>query len=79
MISTTELDQLLREHEDHHLEFKRARNEFNLEKLINYSVALANEGGGRLVHEPDFRGRDQGEQTAAELCRLRRASSLALH
>ena len=49
MISTTELDQLLREHEDHHLEFKRARNEFNLEKLINYSVALANEGGGRLV------------------------------
>lgn len=49
MTTLAELEQLLQEREDHHLEFKRARTHFDLEKLINYSVALANEGGGRLV------------------------------
>ncbi len=35
------------EHE--HLEFKEAKNSFELEKLMRYCAALANEGGGYLV------------------------------
>ncbi len=33
--------------EDEHLEFKEAKNNFHFEKLVDYCVALANEGGGR--------------------------------
>jgi ATP-dependent DNA helicase RecG len=32
-----------------HLEFKEAKNGFGLEKLYEYCVAIANEGGGHLV------------------------------
>jgi ATP-dependent DNA helicase RecG len=31
------------------LEFKEAKSSFEFEELVNYSVALANEGGGRIV------------------------------
>lgn len=35
--------------EDEHLEFKEAVNNFHFEELVNYCVALANEGGGRIL------------------------------
>jgi len=35
------------EHE--HLEFKEAKNQFDTTKLFKYCVALANEGGGKLI------------------------------
>lgn len=35
--------------EGEHLEFKSARDSFSREKLLQYTIALANEGGGRLV------------------------------
>jgi ATP-dependent DNA helicase RecG len=35
--------------EAEHLEFKEAKNNFDLEKLVRYCIALANEGGGVLV------------------------------
>jgi ATP-dependent DNA helicase RecG len=34
--------------ESEHLEFKEANNRFDFEALVNYCVALANEGGGRI-------------------------------
>jgi ATP-dependent DNA helicase RecG len=35
--------------ENEHLEFKAAENRFDFEELVNYCVAFANEGGGRIV------------------------------
>ena len=35
--------------EDEHLEFKDAANNFPFEELVDYCVALANEGGGRML------------------------------
>jgi ATP-dependent DNA helicase RecG len=35
--------------ENEHIEFKEAKNNFHFEKLVDYCVALANEGGGRIV------------------------------
>lgn len=35
--------------EGHHLEFKEAKNRYDFEELVRYCVALANEGGGRMV------------------------------
>lgn len=35
--------------ETEHLEFKEARQQYDTTKLLRYCVALANEGGGRLV------------------------------
>ena len=35
--------------ENEHLEFKEAKNRFDFEKLVAYCVALANEGGGRII------------------------------
>lgn len=35
--------------ENEHVEFKEAKNNFHFEKLVDYCVALANEGGGRMV------------------------------
>jgi ATP-dependent DNA helicase RecG len=35
--------------ENEHLEFKAAENRYDFEELIDYCVALANEGGGRMV------------------------------
>jgi len=35
--------------ESEHLEFKEATNNFHFETLVDYCVALANEGGGRML------------------------------
>lgn len=35
--------------EDEHLEFKEAKEQFDNTKLLKYCVALANEGGGKLI------------------------------
>jgi len=35
--------------EDEHLEFKEAKEHFDFENLVKYCVALANEGGGRMI------------------------------
>lgn len=39
----------LSEPEGIHLEFKEARQNFHFEKLVEYCVALANEGGGAII------------------------------
>ena len=45
-----ELEALLQvKSENEHVEFKEAKNNFHFEKLVDYCVALANEGGGRMV------------------------------
>jgi len=49
MIDLETLQAMLDAHEDEHLEFKEAKNQFNSEKLVQYCVALANEGGGKLL------------------------------
>lgn len=40
---------LLIRSEGEHLEFKEAKNSFEFEDLVDYCVALANEGGGRIM------------------------------
>ena len=35
--------------ESEHLEFKEAKNQFDVAKLYRYCVAIANEGGGKLI------------------------------
>jgi len=50
MISLKLLEEwLVKPSEDEHLEFKEANNRFDFEKLVEYCVALANEGGGHMV------------------------------
>lgn len=49
MIDLMALHEILDADEDEHLDFKEAKSQFDSEKLIRYCVALANEGGGRLV------------------------------
>ena len=44
-----QLDIWLEANENEHLEFKAAQSGFDKEKLIQYCVALANEGGGKLI------------------------------
>ena len=49
---TATLEQLsawMKAGENEHLEFKEAKNRFDFEKLVQYCLALANEGGGRIV------------------------------
>ena len=49
---TTSHDQLqtwIAAKEDEHLEFKEAKNSFHFETLVKYCVALANEGGGKMI------------------------------
>jgi ATP-dependent DNA helicase RecG len=36
-------------HEGEHLEFKEAKNQYDTNKLFRYCVAIANEGGGKLI------------------------------
>jgi ATP-dependent DNA helicase RecG len=51
-MSTTaqEIDALLLiRSENEHLEFKAAENRYDFEELVDYCVALANEGGGRMI------------------------------
>ncbi len=40
---------LLVRSEDEHLESKAAENRYDFEELVYYCVALANEGGGRMI------------------------------
>ena len=35
--------------EDEHFEFKAAKQEYEFDKLVEYCVALANEGGGKMI------------------------------
>ena len=35
--------------ESEHVEFKEAKTNFHFDKLVDYCVAMANEGGGRIV------------------------------
>lgn len=45
-----QIDALLKvRSEDEHLEFKTAENRYAFEELVDYCVALANEGGGRMI------------------------------
>jgi len=48
-ISLEQLQKLLDSKEDEHLEFKEAKNTYDSEKLVKYCVALANEGGGKII------------------------------
>ena len=48
----TSLDQLtewLNAEEGDRFEFKQAKNNFHFDKLVQYSVAIANEGGGKII------------------------------
>lgn len=48
--AVAEIDALLTvRSESEHLEFKEAKNSFEFEDLVDYCVALANEGGGRII------------------------------
>ena len=44
-----QLQHWLTEPEGTNLEFKEAKQNFHFEKLVEYCVALANEGGGKIV------------------------------
>ena len=48
-VSTSELQTWMDARENEHLEFKEAKNRFDFEELVKYCVALANEGGGRVI------------------------------
>lgn len=47
--SPEELQSLLEAPEGTHLEFKSASGGFHFDKLVDYCVAIANEGGGKIV------------------------------
>jgi ATP-dependent DNA helicase RecG len=49
MTNIEQLQQWLREPEGTHLEFKEAKQNFHFEKVVEYCVALANEGGGKII------------------------------
>jgi ATP-dependent DNA helicase RecG len=49
MTTPEQIAQWLGEPEAERLEFKEARNNFHFEKLVDYCVALANEGGGKIL------------------------------
>jgi ATP-dependent DNA helicase RecG len=44
-----QLRSLMKAKEAEHLEFKEAKERYDFEKLVRYCVALANEGGGKIV------------------------------
>jgi ATP-dependent DNA helicase RecG len=48
-MNTQDLETLLKQDENEHLEFKEAKRHFDFEELVKYAVALANEGGGRII------------------------------
>ena len=49
MTSVEQIAQWLTEPEGKRIEFKSALNNFHFEKLVDYCVALANEGGGKII------------------------------
>ena len=48
-VTLEQLKAWIKASEDEHLEFKEAKERFDFEKLVKYCVALANEGGGRII------------------------------
>jgi len=44
-----DIQELLGKNEDEHIEFKKAESTFDFDKLVAYSIALANERGGMIV------------------------------
>ncbi len=44
-----ELKKLLQSPENEHIEYKEAKTQYDVKKLMKYCVAFANEGGGQLV------------------------------
>ena len=48
-ITLEQLEILLNTDEDENLEFKQAKADYDFEKLVKYCVALANEGGGKVI------------------------------
>ena len=44
-----QLEAWMKAKEDEHFEFKEAKQQLDLEKLTRYCVALANEGGGKII------------------------------
>ena len=48
-VSIDELHAWMNAREDERLEFKEAKSRFDFERLAKYCVALANEGGGRVI------------------------------
>lgn len=49
MTSLQQIAQWLAEPEGRQLEFKSASNNFHFERLVDYCVAIANEGGGKII------------------------------
>ena len=49
MVDIPTLESWLDTTEGEHLEFKTAKNTYSLDKLTEYCVALANEGGGKII------------------------------
>lgn len=47
--SLRDLAEWMAAEEGRHLEFKEARHRYDFEELVKYCVALANEGGGRMI------------------------------
>jgi ATP-dependent DNA helicase RecG len=48
-LSVTDLSAWLAEPEGERLEFKEAKSDYSFDRLLRYSVALANEGGGKII------------------------------
>src|SRR5438876_5183234 len=48
-VSVEKLQKWLNAKEDEHLECKEAKYNFHFEELVKYCVALANEGGGKII------------------------------
>jgi len=48
-IALEQLETWMSSRENEHLEFKEAKRHFDFEELVKYCVALANEGGGRMI------------------------------
>jgi ATP-dependent DNA helicase RecG len=75
------LQEWMEAREDEHLEFKEAKSNFHFEKLVEYCVALANEGGGKIIFGvTDKRPRRVvGSQAFQELPRTRAGILERLH
>jgi len=81
-LSPEDFDQLLAaSNEDEHLEFKEAKQQFDIAKLLRYCVALANEGGGKLVLGVSDRAPRKvvGTQAFADLSTLKARIVEAIH
>ena len=48
-VSINELQTWMNDQEGEQLEFKEAKTSFHFEKLVKYCIALANEGGGKMI------------------------------